>query len=80
MSALKFIQEQLSAPGVDLVRAAEACDVSERTLQNLKAGVASNTSVERIERIALHLGYRLKPVRARRERDGAGSTADEQAA
>lgn len=69
MSTLKFIQEQLRAPGVDLVRVAQACDVSERTLQNLKAGVATGTSIERVERIALHLGYRLKPVRARRERD-----------
>lgn len=65
MSAMEFVQGQLKQPGVDLERVARECEVSVRTLQMLKAGVASNTSVERIERIALHFGYRFKAVRAR---------------
>ena len=68
MSAMRFVQEQLKQPGVDLERVAQHCDVSVRTLQMLKAGVASNTSVQRIERIAGHFGYRFKAVRARQRR------------
>ncbi len=78
MSAMEFVKGQLKQPGVDLDRVARECDVSVRTLQMLKAGVASNTSVERIERIALHFGYRFKPVKATRL--AAGGQQHERAA
>lgn len=73
MSTLDFVKEQLNRPGVVLRQLSADTGISERLLSMLKAGDATNTSVERIERLASHLGYSLKPVR--KARAGKSRTA-----